>query len=163
MARDPAGNRDRPRIVARPADDLNADRHAVRPVEGGLALEDELATQFEVLNHWIKAGAEARKGWSDDDYQAAKSHAGQCRSALGEIFDEFDVLVTPSTAGEATDDLVGVSDSSFNRIWTLMHGPCVTIPAFEGPNGMPVGIQVVGRPGDDARVIAIVGWIARHL
>ena len=132
-------------------------------VEGGRSLEDELANHFEVLNHWIKAGAEARKGWSDDDYQAAQSHAGQCRSALGGVFDEFDVLVTPSTAGEATDDLVGVSDSSFNRIWTLMHGPCVTIPAFSGPNEMPVGVQVVGRPGDDANVIAIAGWIARHL
>ncbi len=132
-------------------------------VEGGSALEDELATHFEVLNHWIKAGAEARKGWSDDDYQAAQSHAGQCRSVLGRVFDEFDVLVTPSTAGEATDDLVGVSDSSFNRIWTLMHGPCVTIPAFDRPNEMPVGVQVVGRPGDDANLIAIAGWIARHL
>ena len=132
-------------------------------VEGGSALEEELATQFEVLNHWIKAGAEARKGWSDDDYLAAQSHAGQCRAALSGVFEAYDVLVTPSTAGEATDDLVGISDSSFNRIWTLMHGPCVTIPAFDGPNEMPVGVQVVGRPGDDANVIAIAGWIARHL
>ncbi len=132
-------------------------------VEGGGALEDELANHFETLNHWIKAGAEARKRWSDADYEAAQAHAGQCRAALGAMFDEVDVLLTPSTAGEATDDLVGVSDSSFNRIWTLMHGPCVTIPAFDGPNGMPVGIQVVGRPGMDARVIAIAGWIARHL
>ena len=132
-------------------------------VEGGSAMEDELANHFEVLNHWIKAGAEARKGWNDSDYQAAQSHAEQCRSALGGIFDECDVLMTPSTAGEATDDLVGISDSSFNRIWSLMHGPCVTIPAFSGPNGLPVGIQIVGRPGDDANVIAIAGWIARHL
>ncbi len=132
-------------------------------VEGGGALEDELANHFETLNHWIQAGAEARKGWNDADFAAAHAHAAECRAALGLIFDRVDVLVTPSTAGEATDDLVGVSDSSFNRIWTLMHGPCVTIPAFSGPNGMPVGIQAVGRPGDDANVIAIAGWIARHL
>ncbi len=135
----------------------------VAGVEGGAALADELASHFETLNHWIKAGAEARKGWSDADFEAAQSHAGECRAALGAMFDEFDVLVTPSTAGEATTDLVGISDSSFNRVWTLMHGPCVTIPAYDGPNGMPVGIQVVGRPGDDARVIAIAGWIARQL
>ena len=79
------------------------------------------------------------------------------------MFDGFDVLLTPSTAGEVTTDLIGVSDSSFNRIWTLMHGACVTIPAFAGPNEMPVGVQIVGRPGDDANVIAIAGWIARHL
>ncbi len=132
-------------------------------VESGLALKDEFANHFDMLNHWIKASAEARQHWSDDDYQAAQTHAEQCRAALGAMFDEVDVLLTPSTAGEATTDLVGVSDSSFNRIWTLMHGPCVTIPAYEGPNRMPVGVQLVGRPGDDARVIAIAGWIARHL
>ena len=132
-------------------------------VEGASALEDELANQFDVLNHWIKAGAEASHGWSDDDLQSAQTHAGQCRLALGDILDQFDVLVTPSTVGEAPEDLVGVSDSSFNRIWTMMHGPCVTIPAYSGPTGMPIGVQVVGRPGDDANVIEIAGWITRHL
>jgi Asp-tRNA(Asn)/Glu-tRNA(Gln) amidotransferase A subunit family amidase len=132
-------------------------------VEGGGALEDELTNNFDELNYWIKAGAGAQKDWSDDDYQAAQSHAERCRWALGDIFYEFDVILTASTGGEATDDLVEVSDSSFNRVWTLMHGPCVTIPAYTGPNDMPVGVQVVGRPGDDAKVIEIAGWIARHL
>ena len=124
-------------------------------------LEEELENQFDVLNHRIKAGAEASLSWSDGDLQAAQTHAEKCRSALGGIFDEFDVILTASTVGEATEDLVGISDSCFNRIWTMMHGPCVTIPAFSGPNGMPVGIQVVGRPGDDANVIEIAGWITR--
>ncbi len=135
----------------------------VSGVEGGGALAIELAEHFDVLNPWIKAGAEDREGWNAADFEAAQSHAAECRAALGGIFDRVDVLLTPSTAGEATDDLTGVSDSSFNRIWTLMHGPCVTIPAYDGPSGLPVGVQVVGRPGDDARVIAIAGWIARHL
>ena len=135
----------------------------ISAVEGVTALEQEMKNDFNALNHWIKAVAETREGWTDNDYQSAQNHAARCRAALGEIFDEFDVLLTPSTAGEATDDLTGISDSSFNRIWTLMHGPCVTIPAYAGPNDMPVGVQVVGRPGDDANVIEIARWIARHL
>ena len=135
----------------------------ISSVEGVSALEEELANQFDVMNHWIKAGAEACLSWSDSDLQAAQTHAEKCRSVLGGIFDEFDVILTASTVGEATEDLVGISDSCFNRIWTMMHGPCVTIPAYSGPNGMPVGIQVVGRPGDDANVIEIAGWITRHL
>ena len=135
----------------------------ISSVEGVSALEEELANQFDILNHWIKAGSEACLSWNDSDFQAAQTNAEKCRSALGGIFDEFDVILTASTVGEATEDLVGISDSCFNRIWTMMHGPCVTIPAFSGPNGMPVGIQVVGRPGDDANVIEIAGWITRHL
>ena len=44
-----------------------------------------------------------------------------------------------------------------------MHGPCVTIPAFTGPAGMPVGLQVVGAIGNDDQTIALSGWIAREL
>jgi Asp-tRNA(Asn)/Glu-tRNA(Gln) amidotransferase A subunit family amidase len=41
-----------------------------------------------------------------------------------------------------------------------MHGPCVTIPAFTGPNGMPVGLQVVGAIGSDDATIALSRWVA---
>ena len=67
------------------------------------------------------------------------------------------MLLTPSTAGEAPVDLVSVTMSSFNRMWTLMHGPTMTLPAATGPNGMPVGVQIAARVGDDA---ALIGWSA---
>jgi Asp-tRNA(Asn)/Glu-tRNA(Gln) amidotransferase A subunit family amidase len=44
-----------------------------------------------------------------------------------------------------------------------MHGPCITIPAFSGPNGLPVGVQVVGPPGADAATLAAAAWIADGL
>jgi Asp-tRNA(Asn)/Glu-tRNA(Gln) amidotransferase A subunit family amidase len=64
------------------------------------------------------------------------------------------VILTPSTNGEAPADLVSVSNSMFNRVWTLMHVPCVTIPAYRGPNGMPVGVQVVGPMGYDVTAMS---------
>jgi Asp-tRNA(Asn)/Glu-tRNA(Gln) amidotransferase A subunit family amidase len=39
-------------------------------------------------------------------------------------------------------------------MWTLLGTPAVTIPAGKGPNGLPVGVQLVGRIGDDARLMA---------
>ncbi len=44
-----------------------------------------------------------------------------------------------------------------------MRGPCLTVPAFTGPNGMPVGLQIVGPAGEDERTIAIADWIAARL
>ncbi len=67
-----------------------------------------------------------------------------------------------SSCGAALN-LTEVEDSSFNSLWTLMHGPCVTIPAFTGPNGMPVGLQLVGAIGSDDATIALAGWIAGQL
>jgi Asp-tRNA(Asn)/Glu-tRNA(Gln) amidotransferase A subunit family amidase len=55
---------------------------------------------------------------------------------------------------------VSVSSSAFNRTWTLMHVPCLTIPAYRGPNGMPVGLQIVGPIGADVRTMSATQAIA---
>jgi amidase len=46
----------------------------------------------------------------------------------------------------------------FNRTWTLLGTPCVHLPTGAGPGGLPVGVQLVGRRGDDARVLAMAAW-----
>ena len=70
-----------------------------------------------------------------------------------------DILVTPAAPGEAP---VGTwtGDPCFNFLWTALHVPCVTVPAGVGPNGMPLGIQVVGPRGEDAAVLAWAAWVA---
>jgi Asp-tRNA(Asn)/Glu-tRNA(Gln) amidotransferase A subunit family amidase len=46
-----------------------------------------------------------------------------------------------------------------NQVWTFLHTPCITVPAGKGPNGLPVGVQIVGRIGDDARALAAAQWV----
>jgi Asp-tRNA(Asn)/Glu-tRNA(Gln) amidotransferase A subunit family amidase len=50
-----------------------------------------------------------------------------------------------------------------NVVWTLLHTPCVAVPAGKSPSGMPLGLQVIGRIGDDARTLAAARWIAERL
>ena len=50
-----------------------------------------------------------------------------------------------------------------NSVWTLLHTPCVSLTASRGPNGLPVGLQAVGRIGEDARTLAVADWIERRL
>jgi Asp-tRNA(Asn)/Glu-tRNA(Gln) amidotransferase A subunit family amidase len=83
--------------------------------------------------------------------------------ALAEIFESCDIILTPSTCGEATTDLIGISNSAFNRTWTVLQGPCVNIPAYRGPNGLPVGVQIVGPVGSDSRTLAFARAIAATL
>ncbi|MFT5488688.1 MAG: Asp-tRNA(Asn)/Glu-tRNA(Gln) amidotransferase A subunit family amidase, partial [Alphaproteobacteria bacterium] len=79
------------------------------------------------------------------------------------VYDDFPVLLTPSTAGEAPADLVSPTMSSFNRMWTLMHGPTITLPVARGANNMPIGVQLAARVGDDAALIARTAAIHRTL
>jgi NCS1 family nucleobase:cation symporter-1 len=48
-------------------------------------------------------------------------------------------------------------------IWTTLHAPSVTIPVFKGPNGLPVGAQVIARRNDDRKLFAAARWIYRSL
>jgi Asp-tRNA(Asn)/Glu-tRNA(Gln) amidotransferase A subunit family amidase len=123
-------------------------------VEGVRAMEAEFRDHLDTMNHWLRDLAASKEIWTDDDYEQALASANEARTALGRIFDQVDILLTPSSVGEAPADLESASVSPFNRIWTLMHGPTITLPLGEGPNGMPIGVQLVGRPGHDARLIA---------
>jgi Asp-tRNA(Asn)/Glu-tRNA(Gln) amidotransferase A subunit family amidase len=131
----------------------------VSTIESSWSMAAEVLDHLATMNHWLKDAAAAAAKFTLVQYDAAQLHAIQCRRALADIFERFDVLMTPSACGEAVADLVSVSNSAFNRVWTLMHGPCVTIPAFTGPNGMPVGLQIVGPIGADDRLLAVSQWI----
>ncbi|HYI29475.1 MAG TPA: amidase [Bradyrhizobium sp.] len=135
--------------------DINQSFSVISGVETLRALALEARDHFSTLNYWIKDSLTAAKRVDQDQFDKAQFHVVQCQQAMAEIFKGCDAIITPSTAGEAIADVVSVSNSAFNRIWTLLHVPCVTIPAFEGPNGMPVGLQIVGPVGSDDRTIAL--------
>ena len=72
------------------------------------------------------------------------------------------MLLAPSAVGEAP---VGWStgDSTLVSPWSLMHTPCMNVPVFTGPNGLPVGAQVIGAAGADRSLFAVGRWIYRAL
>jgi Asp-tRNA(Asn)/Glu-tRNA(Gln) amidotransferase A subunit family amidase len=45
----------------------------------------------------------------------------------------------------------------------LLHVPCVAVPMSKAPSGLPLGLQVIGRIGDDGRTLACAAWIERAL
>ncbi len=96
-------------------------------------------------------------------YASAHSYAGDCRRRLVDYFQEVDAVLTPSATGEAPLGLHSTGNTAMNRLWTLLHGPCVTVPAGLGPAGMPLGVQFVGLPGADARTLAVAKWAERAL
>jgi amidase len=129
-------------------------------VEGARAMDREARHHLPSLNHWLQQELGTANEPDQAQYDKAQTHALACRQALATLFERCDVIITPSACGEAVADLVSVSNSVFNRLWTLMRGPCLTVPAFAGLNGMPLGLQIVGPPGEDARTIAIAERIA---
>lgn len=75
----------------------------------------------------------------------------------------FDAVLTPSAPGEAPEGLAYTGDATFNLLWTLLYGPAVTVPAGNGSGGMPVGVQLVGRIGEDPALLATARWVQAAL
>ena len=133
-------------------------------VEGLRAMAWEARHHLATMNHWLQRNRSAPPTRpTRRNTTRRKLIRSRASVRWRTLFERCDAIITPSTCGEAVADLVSVSNSAFNRVWTLMRGPCLTVPAFTGPNGMPVGLQIVGPVGEDDRTIALAGWIAARL
>ena len=100
---------------------------------------------------------------SVEDYDKAIEITRTCRRELTKVFASFDVLIAPSAVGEAPEGLAYTGNRIFNRIWSALLVPCVHVPFFKGPKALPVGVQVTGPFGEDAKTLAIANWIHKHL
>jgi Asp-tRNA(Asn)/Glu-tRNA(Gln) amidotransferase A subunit family amidase len=128
--------------------------------ESARALGWELDTAREQISEGLRERLEF--GLSRNATEVAEAHAvfTQAQAAFPAATEGLDVLVTPSAPGQAPKGLEWTGDPAFNFIWTSLHVPCVTVPAGEGPDGLPLGIQIVGRFGEDREVLAWAQWTA---
>ena len=104
-------------------------------------------------------------GWdvTRADYDAVRETARRCGRALADQMREVDFLITPSAPSEAPRSLESTGDAVFNRAWTLLGLPCVTIPYGKGRHGLPLAVQLVGAMEADAALLAWSDWAARNL
>jgi amidase len=134
-------------------------------------MESEVAHHLgpERREHGDQLSAKLRKVLaSGDQVTAGQLHAAhdvarRCRAQLPALFLDADVLLAPSVVGEAPVGIDATGDPLFCRIWTLLGTPTVAVPGLRGPAGLPLGIQVVAPPGEDALAIGAAQWLADRL
>jgi Asp-tRNA(Asn)/Glu-tRNA(Gln) amidotransferase A subunit family amidase len=93
------------------------------------------------------------------DYQGALAGAAALNQSLDAVFDEYDAILTPAAPGEAPRGLGSTGNPVFCTTWTYLGTPTVTLPLLQGENGMPIGVQLVGRRGNDARLLRTGRWL----
>lgn len=96
------------------------------------------------------------------DYLAALDRRDVIHAQLLEALGEADVFLTPAAPGEAPAGIEATGSPAFNTLWTLCGMPAVSLPLLAGPKGLPVGVQLVGRRGDDARLLRAATWLMTH-
>lgn len=96
-------------------------------------------------------------------YDDAMRHARECRLRFLDALKNVDALLTPSAPDEAPAGIQRTGDSLFNRNWTLLGAACITIPAATGPQGLPLGVQLVAPYDHDFQVLRCAHWVASVL
>jgi Asp-tRNA(Asn)/Glu-tRNA(Gln) amidotransferase A subunit family amidase len=126
--------------------------------ETARSLARERAGGEERLSPRLREVLAAGDAVTADAHRAALDRAAGCRGELPRVFAEVDALLTPSVAGEAPATLESTGDPAFNRIWTVLHLPCMHLPVGLGPAGLPLGVQLVGGPGGDGALLGMARW-----
>jgi Asp-tRNA(Asn)/Glu-tRNA(Gln) amidotransferase A subunit family amidase len=135
----------------------------VQEFEAHQALAWEYNVRYAAMEPNLRGRLDESKGTTSAAYDEAIAVAAVARHALGEIFNEVDAILTFSAPGAAPKGLDSTGDAKFNRLWTLMGVPCVNVPAFVAEGGLPVGVQVIARSGDDARALAAARFVEAAL
>ena len=152
------------RDVALPVDFSNlADAQITIMVrEVAQSLSYERLMHSELLSREMVAMIEAGLAVTTAQYDAARALARRCRAMLPQVMEACDVLIAPSTMGEAPAGIQATGDPLFNRIWTLLRGPCVHVPIARGPHGLPLGVTIAGPMERDRETLLGAHWIHRQ-
>jgi len=114
------------------------------------------------MSQQLRALLERGRGHKAVDYAAAVAGYAPLNAGLEELFNEYDAILTPAAPGEAPAD-GSTGNPIFNTIWTYLGTPAVTVPLLQGETGLPVGVQLVGRRGNDARLLRTASWLVKNI
>ncbi len=135
----------------------------IQDYEGKQALAWEYASCREELPPMLRAQLDAAQSIEPQAYDAAQDVARQVRRAFAGLLrdQDVDVILTLSAPGYAPAGYGSTGDSRFNRLWTLLGVPCVTVPVSH--DGIPLGVQIIGARGEDGRTLAAARYVERAL
>ena len=120
---------------------------------------------WEINHHYEKISETLRENrlkhglaYSFEQYRDARAQAEKLRLQLDDIFQNYDVILTPSAPGEPPIGLNATGSAAFSSIWTACHNPSMTLPLFSGPNKLPIGVQLVTRRDTDRYLFEVSRW-----
>lgn len=122
--------------------------------------QNNRALLSEQLRGQIERGREMRAV----DYQRALSQIAPMHDSFVELCEQrYDAILTPAAPSAAPKGLSSTGDPSFCTLWTLCGMPSITLPLLQSSDGLPMGVQLVGPRGGDARLLRTARWLSKKM
>jgi Asp-tRNA(Asn)/Glu-tRNA(Gln) amidotransferase A subunit family amidase len=134
-------------------------------------MEADLAGSFELeyergrdqLSDSLRGQIERGRAVTAVAYRQALARVPVLLDSFETVFDHYDAIVTPATLGTAPAGLENTGDPVMCTLWTFLGLPALSLPLLHGDNGLPIGVQLVGRRGDDARLLRTARWLQQQV
>jgi Asp-tRNA(Asn)/Glu-tRNA(Gln) amidotransferase A subunit family amidase len=117
----------------------------VQDYEAYRALADEWDRHRDAFGPVLQEQLGKAAAITPDAYDEARRTARRARQAFADLMVDTHVILTPSAPGAAPHGLGSTGRPTFNRLWTLLGPPCINVPGIDDKDGLPLGIQIVGR------------------
>jgi len=132
--------------------------------DAGRALAWEYDNKHEQLTQFYTENIALGRAVSNELLEQAKNDANRARlEQTDTLFKHVDVLLTLSAPGEAPKGTLLTGDPLFNKVWTMLGLPCVTIPFQKGPSGLPLALQIVAPMNKDSLALVASAWFEKVL
>ena len=137
--------------------DVLARHRIVMAVESAKFHEARLRRHPEDYDPNIRSLVEEGLVCPATEYARTKEHQRRLKKEMEACFAGVDVLLTPAAPGPAPDAAT-TGDPAFNSPWSYTGLPTVCFPCARSPEGLPLGLQLVGRPWGEADLLAVAAW-----
>ena len=132
--------------------------------------ETDLANNFSVyykkfkkkLSKYMQDAISNGNKYSAKEYAEAIDFMKRSYESYEEVFEDYHGVLSPSSPGVAPKGLKSTGTAEFNKVWSYLGTPCISLPLLEGENNLPLGVQLIGNKYDDHRFLGVANWLEKE-
>ena len=99
---------------------------------------------------------------SAKEYAEALDFMKRSYESYEEVFEDYHGVLSPASPGVAPKSLKTTGSAEFNKVWSYLGTPCISLPLLQGDANMPLGVQLTGAKYDDHRFLGIANWLEKE-
>ena len=132
--------------------------------------ETDLANNFSVyykkfkkkLSKYMQDAISNGNKYTSKEYAEAIDFMQRSYESYEEVFEDYHGVLSPSSPGVAPKGLKSTGTAEFNKVWSYLGTPCISLPLLEGENNLPLGVQLIGNKYDDHRFLGVAKWLEKE-
>ena len=132
--------------------------------------ETDLANNFSIyykkhkkkLSKYMQDAISKGNKHSAKEYAEAIDFMRRSYESYKEVFEDYHGVLSPSSPGVALKGLKSTGTAEFNKVWSYLGTPCISLPILQGENNLPLGIQLIGAKYDDQRFLGVANWLEKE-